>query len=269
MKKIALHSVPRSGSTWLGNILNSHPQMSFKYQPLFSYSFKDYLDTESSNEKIQGFFNHIQVSKDEFINQKEGIDKGIIPLFKKDAIFTHTCYKEVRYHHILENMLQQSNDIKVVLLIRNPLAVLQSWYQAPKEFRPEQGWIFEEEWLDAPKKNLKKQEEFNGFNKWKEASNLFLKLKKEFPNRVYIITYSDLLNNTIKETQKVFDFISLELVPQTIQFIESSMSLNHKDAYSVYKNKQADDNWKLLSKNIIDYIANDLKNTILEQFLNG
>jgi len=267
MQKIALHSVPRSGSTWLGNIINSHPQVSFKYQPLFSYAFKDYLNCESSNEKINAFFNEIRLSNDEFINQKKGIEKGIIPILKKDKMITHTCYKEVRYHHILKNMLQQCKDVKVVLLIRNPLAVLQSWYQAPKEFKSEYGWVFEEEWLDAPKKNLKRPEEFNGYNKWKEAANLFLKHKNDFPNRVHLVTYSDLLKNITEEVRKIFEFVNLKLGSQTYKFIESSISFTQQDAYSVYKKKQVDDSWKQLPGHIIDYITDDLKNTILEQFI--
>lgn len=211
MQKIAIHSVPRSGSTWLGNIINSHPNVSFKYQPLFSYAFKDYLNEFSSKEDINSFFELISTSDDDFINQKAGIEKGIIPVFKKSDLITHSCYKEVRYHHILENLLNQSPDLKLILLIRNPLSVLQSWYKAPKEFHTEQGWDFEQEWLDAPKKNLNKPEEFNGYNKWKEATTLFLKLNKEFPEQVIIITYNQLLSNTLKTVKQLFDFTNLKM----------------------------------------------------------
>ena len=44
MKRIAIHSAPRSGSSWLGQILNSSPKVCFRFQPLFSYAFKDYLN---------------------------------------------------------------------------------------------------------------------------------------------------------------------------------------------------------------------------------
>jgi len=56
MKKIALHSVPRSGSSWIGQILNSSPKVNYKFQPLFSYAFKGYLDENSSRERIDEFF---------------------------------------------------------------------------------------------------------------------------------------------------------------------------------------------------------------------
>jgi hypothetical protein len=266
VQKIAIHSVPRSGSTWLGNIFNSHPQVSFKYQPLFSYAFKDYLNDSSNASQIDEFFKAIHASNDAFINQKEGIEKDIIPVFKKDEVITHSCYKEVRYHHILENMLQECKTLKAILLIRNPLSVLQSWYKAPKEFK--NGWVFEEEWLNAPKKNLNKPEEFNGYNKWKEATSMFLKLKTEYNNQVHLMTYSDLLKNTNEEVHKAFKFCDLEFHAQTYQFLTTSKLIDHNDAYSVYKKRELDNSWKELSSHIIDFITKDLKNTDLEHFLN-
>lgn len=268
MQKLAIHSVPRSGSTWLGNIFNSHPNVSFKFQPLFSYAFKDYLNTASPTKTINTFFKLLTESDDAFINQKEGIEKGIIPSFNKNEVITHSCYKEVRYHHILENMLQQCEDIKIILLVRNPLAVLQSWKNATKEFRPEKGWVFEEEWRDAPKKNLGKPEEFNGYNKWKEAVFLFLKLKVNYPNRVSLISYSDLIKDTVSHVKSLFEFSNLELTSETLRFINLSISKNNSDPYSVYNQRIVDNDWKNLPKQIIDYINNDLKNTDLEMFLN-
>ncbi|MDH5934310.1 hypothetical protein, partial [Vibrio splendidus] len=56
MHKVAIHSVPRSGSSWLGEIINSSPQVNYSFQPLFSYEFKSYLNENSSLENINNFF---------------------------------------------------------------------------------------------------------------------------------------------------------------------------------------------------------------------
>lgn len=267
MQKFAIHSVPRSGSTWLGTLFDSHPAVSFKYQPLFSYAFKDYLDSKSSKHSINSFFNKIALSNDEFINQQQEKLKGIIPVFNKAQQYTHSCYKEVRYHHILENMLQKVPEVKAVLLIRNPLATLYSWYKAPKEFRPEKGWNFEEEWLHAPNKNLSKPEEFNGYAKWKEASLLFLKLKEVYPNQVYLVDYKNLLTDTENVVKQLFTFTELDYPQQTAEFIKESKSQNQEDAYSVFKIKDKDDQGKNLPEHIKTYIYNDLKGTPLERYL--
>lgn len=268
MIKVAIHSVPRSGSTWLGNIFNSHSKVSFKMQPLFSYAFKDYLSPNSSLKDINTFFNLIYTSDDAFINQKDAIENGLIPNFNKEEQLTHICYKEVRYHHILENLLEKSQDIKLILLVRNPLSVIHSFKNAPKEFRKEEGWIFKKEWKDAPSKNLNKPEEFYGYNKWKETSTLFLKLKNSFPDNVKLITYSNLLTNTEKMVKDIFEFVSLDLDQQTKKFISQSKSKNSNDPYSVFKIKNVDNEWENnLPVEIIDYIINDLKGTNLNQFL--
>lgn len=267
MQKIAIHSVPRSGSTWLGNIFNSHPKVSFKMQPLFSYAFKDYLTPNSNRNQINTFFEEIASSQDTFLNQHEAISNNTVPVFIKENPLTHCCYKEVRYHHILENLLKQTNDVKLILLIRNPLATLYSWYKAPREFKKHLGWNFEDEWLDAPKKNSGRIEEFNGYNKWKEASLLFLRLKEKYPENIYLLEYQTLLENPIEITKQLFRFTNLNFETQTEIFLNRSTNINHADSYSVFKIKERDNDWKYLPNNIIDYIVSDIKNTDLERFL--
>ncbi len=56
LAKIAVHGVPRSGTSWLSEIFNSSPRVLFKYQPLFSYVLKDFLNPGSSREEIGAFF---------------------------------------------------------------------------------------------------------------------------------------------------------------------------------------------------------------------
>ena len=267
MMNLAIHSAPRSGSTWLGNLFNSHPNVKFSYQPLFSYAFKNYLNPNSSNEEIESFFESIFNSNDDFINQKAGIEKGIIPEFRKNTTLSHNCYKEVRYHHILENILEKNSNFKLILLIRNPLAVLESWRQAPREFRKDLGWNFKQEWLSAPKKNEDKPESFYGYEKWKESTIMFHKLHSEYPQRVKLVRYLDLINDTVNTVEELFDFVDLDIDPQTSKFIEDSKSANHSDAYSVYKTKSEDDGWKQLPNSIIDYVTNDLENTQLERYI--
>ncbi|MEX0996570.1 MAG: sulfotransferase [Flavobacteriaceae bacterium] len=267
MQKIAVHSVPRSGSTWLGNIFNSHPDVVFKYQPLFSYAFKDYLTDNSSDKDICSFFDKIAKTKDVFMDQSDEKERGIVPKFLKNEHPTHICYKEVRYHNILENIVEKSVNVKFILLIRNPLAVLYSWKNAPKEFRAEKGWSFDAEWRNAPSKNLNLHEEYNGFEKWKEASYLFLDLQKRYSKKVLVLEYNDLLQEPELTIQAAFKFVNLEFNPQTAKFLEDSTSKNMDDSYSVFKIREKDTDWKNLPENIINYVRQDLNGTSLEKYL--
>ena len=132
MKRVAIHAVPRSGSSWLGQILNSSEKVCYRFQPLFSYAFKDFLNEHSTKKEILTFFDKITRSNDNFLLQTDKINSGEYPIFRKEESFSHVVYKEVRYHHILENILKQDQEIKVIGLIRSPFAVISSFLHSPR-----------------------------------------------------------------------------------------------------------------------------------------
>ncbi len=268
IKRVAIHSVPRSGSTWLGTIFDSHPDVIYRYQPLFSYAFKSYLNENSTSEEIEEFFHLISKSKDGFINQEHAKKSGIIPSFKKGSNNEAIIYKEVRYHHIIENLITKCPDLKIIGLIRDPRATINSWLRAPKEFRKDKDWDQKVEWLYANKKNEGKAEEFNGFQKWKEVAFLFERLNTEYPEQFILLRYSDLLKDTEVVTQDIFDKIGLKTPSETFDFIKKSKEVSNNDAYSVYRKKDSDEKWcSELDNEIRKEIELDLKNTSLEKWL--
>jgi hypothetical protein len=164
--------------------------------------------------------------------------------------------------------MRKSNNVRLICIVRNPLSVINSWLKAPREFREDLGWKVLQEWRYALKKNLNKPEEFNGYEKWKEATNIFSHLKKQYPDRVYLIEYQKLLTSTITEVENLFKFCKLPLTEQTKNFIAQSSSYQNNNAYSVYRLNQNDNNWETsLEQQIIDEIVADLKDTELEVFL--
>lgn len=269
-QRIAIHSVPRSGSTWLGELINSHPAVSYSYQPLFSYAFKGALDKDSRKKDVESFFSAIGDSDDDFIRQTENRSKGNLPIFKKDKTPKVITYKEVRYHYLLEHLLSVDDDIKVILLIRNPLAVINSWLKAPKEFRGDLGWSVTKEWKYAPSKNLNRIEEYNGFEKWKECTLLFHELAIQFPSRVFLLNYQDLICETEALARSVFKFIGLGIHEQTHAFIGKKSDNRETGGYDVSGNKSADDAWKKeLDSEIIQEILKDIEgNSELKKYLN-
>lgn len=265
MKRIAIHSVPRSGSTWLGQIFNSCPFVSYRYQPLFSYAFKGRLNPRCSLDEIVNFFDELNLSSDPFINQTEAVENGICPKFTKKPVSEFCVYKEVRYHNILENLLNTDPEILVIGLVRNPLSVLSSWLLAPREFNP--NWDVQREWRWAPSKNANRPEEFFGFEKWKEVTQLFIRLQKEFPTRFYLVKYLDLLTKTQATIEQLFDFCQIPFCQQTERFLAFSKSREHENEYSVFKKKEDDDGWKQnLPSEISDEIATELSETFYAEF---
>ena len=266
MSRFALHSVPRSGSSWVGAVLNKHPDINYFFQPLFSNSFAPTLTDKSSYEDIIKFYDELRNTNDSFVQQLRFGEQN--HLRNKDS--NNILYKEVRYHHIVENLLQKDPTIKIIGLIRNPLGVINSWLKAPKEFRRDLKWNELDEWKNAHKKNLNKEEEFNGFNKWKETSLLFERLSTMYPDSFYLIQYSELLHNSTIAFEGILKHLNLEMHEDMLSFIDrtKSSSINNIDSYSIHRIKTVDDGWKTqLNPIIVKAIQNELKDSILEKYL--
>ncbi len=267
MKTITgIHGVPRSGTSWLAQIFNASPETSLKFQPLFSYAFKDYLNELSSKDEVENFFKEIYNTNDAFINMRDREIHKSYPIFKKNNTLDHLVFKNIRYHYLIETMLKKNNKVKFILIVRNPLAVLTSWKNAPREFNP--NWSFEEEWKLANNKNLGRKEEYFGYLKWKEASSLFLFLKNKYPQRVVIVRYKDLLADTDSAMETLFKFSAIPLHDSVYGFIKESKERTILDKNAVHKIKKTDDVWKSeITVDIQNFIKKDLESTNLYQFL--
>ena len=267
MKKIGIFGTPRSGTSWLGHIFNSHPDVALRFQPLFSYGHKGSLTAHSSTEDIQTFFEEILYTQDAFATMTSETQKDY-PVFQKTARPTHIVFKETRYLHIIENILAQCSDVKIIGIIRNPLAVLASWVSAPNEFNS--AWDINREWRGAPSKNLNKPEEFFGFDKWKESAEAFLRFKCQFPQRFILVRYDELNRAPLETTRKLFDFCGLEICDQVEDFLSECKSRHDSDPYSVFRAKASDDRWQgVLPDEIAKQIMLELKNTSLDIFPQG
>ena len=267
MQKIAIHGVPRSGTTWLGELINSSEEVAYRYQPLFSYAFKNYLGPDCTKKHVEDFFQKIAESSDPFLLQQDARSKNLLPTFKKKTI-SIIAYKEVRYHYLLPSFMRKLNDLKLIVLVRNPMAVISSWLNAPREFREDLGWVRTEEWRYALKKNINRPEEYNGYEKWKEATQLFCSLADQYPTRVLMITYGSLVAQTQEMVSRIFQATGIPMTRQTLNFIDPTIRETDSEPYSINRIKHADDDWKsALEPQIIEAITGDLEGTSLERFL--
>jgi hypothetical protein len=263
---VSIHGVPRSGTSWLGQIFNSSPNVAFRFQPLFSYAFKGRLKPTSSQSEIKSFFHDIFHTKDEFVLQLKNISGNSEVQFSKNPELSHLVMKEVRYHYILENLLKTVPSVKIIGIVRNPCACINSWLRAPKEFHA--SWDQLKEWKYAPAKNLDRPEEFNGFAKWKELTEMFLRFAKDYPRNFRLVQYEHLNDNPVAVIRNLFDFSELQFTEQTAEFINVSRNTDSNDAYSVFRKAQANDNWKQqLNPVIAEQIVAELSGTELQQFL--
>ncbi|HEX5757392.1 MAG TPA: sulfotransferase [Arenimonas sp.] len=263
---LGIHGAPRSGTTWLGQLFNSHPAVAFRYQPFFSYAFRDRVSEASSDAAIRSFFDDLLHSNDPFVLQtgKERLARDALEFRKEHASWL--VYKEVRFHHLLPRLLSALPDARIIGLIRDPRAVLASWLRAPREF--DAGWSIDAEWRSARLKNADKPENWYGFDRWRELAWLFLALSRQYPGRFQILRYETLLREPRETMHAALASIGLPFDAQVERFVAASSSTDSDDPYGVFRVRQDSHGWRrILPPGIACSISEELQGTELAQFL--
>ncbi|WP_077529035.1 sulfotransferase family protein [Vreelandella utahensis] len=264
-KILYLGGVARSGSSWVGQILASHPKICFRFQPLFAYKFKGRVNEDSSKEDFEKLFIDMAMSSDDFLCQEDKKLSGEYPGFTENGKETVLAFKENRYQSVIGPMLRRVPGMQLIGLIRHPCAVLNSWRKNPKEFPL--GSDFRKEWRHGMCKNSGPEDYF-GYLKWKEVSHLYLDLAEQHPERVLVQRYEDLVNNPLASSEHMFQFCGLDYAPEVAAFVQESTSSHQESYYSVYKNPYVAVKWRQeMPQDIVDEIYEDLRGTRLEQFL--
>ena len=262
---IYIAGVARSGTSWLGQIFNSSPNVKFKFQPFFSYEFKNRVNEDSTKAEFKSLLRDMYKKDSEFLDQIDKKKSGEYPKFNKNDFLTHLVFKESRYQNIIEPIMRKCPQMKLIGIIRNPNAVLNSWMKNIKEFPKGSNPL--KEWRYGECKN-QGHEDFFGYYKWKEVANLYLDLQQKWPKRVFILSYEDLVENPRQCTQNMFEFSSLNYTAVTEDFLKKSTELHLDTPYAVFKDRKVAIQWKdELPAYITEEIKNDLVGTRLEKFL--
>ena len=280
---ISIQSSPRSGSTWLQAIMESHPNIITRYQPLFSHAFKNYINKFSTKDNFNKFINDIYKSDDEFINSKSefhiknNINISIIPACNKININT-IVMKNVHHNNLIELFIKLCPEIKIIGLIRNPCAVINSLINNYNEYQRE--WLDTDEWLTGIHKNID-QYHYWGYLKWKEIVDIFENIKHHYPNNIYLLQYETLVDNPLIELKKLFHFMDISFDNDVLDYIKKSRTIDNINDnindnidnnindindnisdYGLIKSTIVKDKWKIqLPNDIKNYIEQDIKNT--------
>jgi len=260
-----LAGVARSGSSWVGQIIASHPAVCFRFQPLFSYEFKGRVDEDSLGDDYRQLFRDMGMSQGEFLRQGDKRASGEYPSSIESGDESILAFKENRYQSIIAPMLRKVPELKVIGLVRHPCAVLNSWRKNSKEFPI--GADFSQEWRHGMCKNSGPEDYF-GYYRWKEVSHLYLDLADQFPDRVLVQRYEDLVSNPNMAAEAMLHFCGLDYTQEVSSFVEESTSFHHESYYAVYKNASVAIKWREeMPEDIVKEIYADLRDTRLEQFI--
>jgi hypothetical protein len=264
---IYIAGVARSGTSWVGQVLNSSPDTVYRFQPFFAYEFKGRLHEDSTSEDFRQVFAEMREANTPFLTQADKIAAGDYPQFNKHKDPGVLVFKENRYQSLVPQAVRKVPELGMLAVVRNPCAVLNSWRKNAKEFPP--GSDFLEEWRHGMCKNQGPEDCF-GYYRWKQAAHQYLDLEVQFPNRVKVLCYEEAVRKPLEIFQQLFAFFGLPFDSQTRRFLEdSTSSRQHSDSYyAVYKDASVIGQWrKELEQKVADEIHADLAGTRLARFL--
>lgn len=234
-KKIIILASERSGTNLLRVLLNNHDEICGPVAPhffnTFSYNLPKYGDLKiDTNSKL--LLNHmlklanhrlhdwnLDITEDEIITQNE------INSFENafDVLHTLQAKNMGKKHYVSKgndlfnytSNIDKLDNVKYIYLYRDPRDHVASWMRTP---------IF----MFTP---------FDIINKWIHEQNKILKFAESNP--VHFISYENLVSNTEKEINKIFDFLDIAID-------EKCYTTNKEN-----KESKRSELWKNLSKPII------------------
>lgn len=233
--------MPRSGTSWLGQIFDSSPDVAFRMEPLFAYRFKNIINDKSSKEEIIKFFTAVYLTDDDFIHQKESRAKGIYDSFKKNPKQEFLVVKTTRHHNLLERYLRMVEAIEIISIVRHPCAVISSWINTEREFTAKACTV-ENDWRSGECRK-DGDGEFWGFNDWLSVTHQHVEFSQKYSN-FNIVKYADLIHDSESVINNLFKGLSIPYTMQTSDFLKNCNSRHNNDPYSVFKSTDVENKWK-------------------------
>lgn len=262
----AITGMPRSGTSWIGQIVDSSPDVRYRMSPLFSYEFKNQIRQGATRDDWLKVLRGAYVSANDFMNQTTRRKAGEYPTFEtKQANPSLLVIKYNRFQNLTEEMLELLPEMKVLAVVRHPCGAMHSWLTATKEFPPDADPL--KHWRSGAAKKSG-YGDFFGFDDWCWVTRLHTRLAHERPQQFRLVRYDEFVDDVENQTRTLFDWLGLEYTKQTAAFVGRSQSTSISGDYSVFRPPTVKDRWRSeLQPQIRDAILSDLEGTDLAQFL--
>lgn len=122
---VMLASVPRSGSTWISNVINHKNEYRYVFEPFFpkyvrafkSFKYRQYISVHDDDPVLIGKARHVVSGK---------IRNFWVDRFNKKIICEKRLIKDVRINLLLKWLKHHFQELRIVLLLRHPFAVAHS-----------------------------------------------------------------------------------------------------------------------------------------------
>jgi hypothetical protein len=256
---------PRSGTTWLGEIINSSATVAYRYQPMHAYSFPLRTTVSATTQEIDEFFRALLETDDPYVTRlRSGAFGARVPDFVKKEP-THIVFKETHFPVECARMLEVTPDVKLIGIIRDPVACIESWYGVENEFAASSD--IRTEWQAAPSRNSNLRGEVFGFDGWYLTVSTILRAQELFPERVEVVQYEKLVDSPMTSVSQLFTMLGLEVDDQTSHFLRESREKLDASPYGVYRQKDSQVGRRKLPSTVVAEIRRLTQEIGLERFL--
>lgn len=251
-KRAMIATTWRSGSTFLGDILLSHPATFYHYEPLINYQIHQIRDgflAAKAVQVIESIFNcdysnlgnffdyarrHLEaLSHNERLwshcyglNRQHCYNQEFLSQFC--SLFPFQSLKTVRLRLNLTRSLIENLNVQVLLLVRDPRGTLQS--------RKHRKWCPGQADCDEPERLCS-----DLVDDYYAAKELMAK----FPNRIRVIRYEDFCEDIRSNARSLLHFFGFQMHPRVVNFIESHTHSDKGGVSSTFRDsKNAPYHWR-------------------------
>lgn len=212
----------QGGTTLLNLLLKQHPLLDsgFECGFLLADTPKGFLDEKYSEYNQSMIRNGWGITQDElegYICNVDNWHEVYLRLREKSRVITdkniYLVDKTPRYMEYLDQVLKKIADIPIIVIIRDPRSVLWSWIKR----------------RENPMETIAGEIHLEAMcNRYVRYARGYHRGKKEYPDRVFMIKFEDLINNSTRIMHDVLSFI--EVNPKDIK-------LEFSPEYGVYGKK--------------------------------
>ncbi|XP_057319631.1 carbohydrate sulfotransferase 5-like isoform X1 [Microplitis mediator] len=237
----------RSGSTFLGDVVNSHPANFYHYEPLLDFGIvqvrgpplaqaaianiyalfnceynklQNYLDFGKTHPWVFNHNTHLWTQC--VIHRKICWDPLFVTKFCR--IFPFQSMKLVRLRLRIAQVLleDESLGVRMVLLIRDPRGLMQS--------RKHRNWC-----PDSPDCSDPARVCADMVSDYEAA----VRLKEKYPRNFKVVRYEDLSVDPFSNVKDLFEFYGLNFHPHVINFLETHTKNDFGGVSSTFRNSKA------------------------------
>lgn len=241
--QIVISTTWRSGSTFLEELLASHPAVYNHYEPLMQFGLRQIRDGDDSD-KAQKLVHSLLLcnynGQDDYINTAVKIrdmfsrntvlwqfcssdDYGDAMCYNESflrgacRLFPWATMKLVRLRlKLLRPVLEdQKLNVRIVYLVRDPRGVINSRVGTVK-------WCSSKDCNDPSYLCADMDDDLTAA----------IQLQKDFPGRVYTLRYEDLSLNPVNKTKELLDYLGLDFDPKMKEFLDSHTTKNYDKPWS-------------------------------------